>query len=225
MPLDKIEENGNRLYITPNGNLPSVTTILGATKCDESKLALDTWRTRIGHERASQTVREAANVGTVLHSIMEHRLQGNLDYDPGNNLIHRQAKHMADQIYKFISTDLTEVWGNEVNLYYQDLYAGTADVVGLWKGLPTICDFKQTNKPKKSEWVNDYRLQLVAYGLAHNSLYDTDINQGAIFMCSRDGKFQLFEVTSEDFEYWSAVWALRVREYYLKDGTNQVTNN
>jgi ATP-dependent exoDNAse (exonuclease V) beta subunit len=217
-PLKRIETAGQRLYSTSTGNLPSVTTILSATKSEESKLALDAWRNRIGHERASQTVTEASNVGTLIHSIMEHWFKGDTGYDPGNNLIHRQAKSMAEVIKKSISSDLSEIWGNEISLYYPDLYAGTADLVGVWKGKESICDFKQTNKPKKSEWIDDYRLQLTAYALAHNALYGTDIKQGAIFMCSRDGTFQLFEVTEEDFPHWSAKWAERVAAYYEKTG-------
>jgi genome maintenance exonuclease 1 len=94
---------------------------------------------------------------------------------------------------------ISEVWGSEVHLYYPGRYAGTTDMIGLYDGRPTIIDFKQTNRPKKREWVQDYLMQLAAYALAHNKLFDTEIDQGVILMCSRDLLFQKFELTGEKF--------------------------
>jgi genome maintenance exonuclease 1 len=109
---------------------------------------------------------------------------------------------------------LDEVWGSEVNLCYPELYAGTTDLVGVYKGKPTIMDFKQTNKPKKREWIDDYFMQGAAYGMAHNELYGTEIKNIAIFMCSRECEWQLFEVTPAEFKYWEEKWAKRVEEFY-----------
>ena len=103
---------------------------------------------------------------------------------------------------------------SEVNLYYPGLYAGTTDLLGVWKGQPAIMDFKQTNKPKKREWIEDYFLQGAAYSLAHNALYETDIKSIAIFMCSRDCQWQLFEVKADEFQHWADKWAARVEQFY-----------
>jgi hypothetical protein len=212
-PLNRIDSDNGRKYNTPTGNLPSVTTILGATKSQESKQKLQQWRNRVGDAEATKITTEAANVGTIMHGILEHWVLGK-EHDPGNNVIHRQAKMMAEKVKENISPYISEIWGSEVNLYYPDLYAGTADLVGMWKGKPAILDFKQTNKPKKREWIEDYFLQLSAYAMAHDALHDTNITQGAIFMCSREGEFQLFETSDVEFEFWKQEWTNRVSKFY-----------
>ena len=212
-PLHRIDSDNGRKYNTPTGNLPSVTTILSATKSEESKQMLQKWKDRVGESEAKRITAEASNVGTIMHSILENWVL-NKEYDPGNNLIHRQAKMMADEVKKNISPFISEVWGSEVNLYYPDLYAGTTDLVGMWKGKPAILDFKQTNKPKKLEHVTDYYLQLTAYALAHNELYGTDIKEGHILMCSRDLQYQQFDLLPENFNYWEDQLLAKLEIYY-----------
>lgn len=212
--LSRKSVDGKRLYENPWGEpVPSVTTILDKTKPREKREALANWRKRVGEQEATRITTEAANVGTVMHAILEHYVL-NEEYDPGNNIVHKQAKKMAAEVISNIDSSLDEVWGAEVNLCSPGLYAGTTDLVGVWKGKPTIMDFKQTNKPKKREWIDDYFLQGAAYGMAHNELYNTEIQNIAIFMCSRAGEFQLFEVTRDEFQDWELKWAKRLQEYY-----------
>ena len=205
--------NGKRLYETESGALPSVTTILDKTKSEEKKQILNDWKKRVGEEQAQQIVTEAANVGTLMHGILEHWVK-NETHDPGNNFIHQQAKRMAQTVIDNIEPHLNEVWGSEVNLYYPGLYAGTTDLLGVWKGNPAVMDFKQTNKPKKREWIEDYFMQAAAYGMAHNELYNTNIERAAIFMCSRECEWQLFEVEPDEFKFWTEKWAGRVEQFY-----------
>jgi len=205
---------GKRLYENPYGDpVPSVTTILDKTKPREKVEALNNWKKRVGEEKAKEIVTEAANVGTIMHAILEHYVK-NESYETGNNLIHQQAKAMAQEVINNIEPDLNEVWGSEVNLCFPNLYAGTTDLVGVWKGKPTIMDFKQTNKPKKREWIDDYFLQGAAYALAHNEMFETKIENIAIFMCSRAGEWQLFEVEADEFPTWELSWAKRLEQYY-----------
>ena len=211
--IKRKQVDGKRLYATESGPLPSVTTILDKTKPREKREALANWKKRVGDKEAQRIVTEAANVGTVMHNILEYWVK-NEDYDPGNNVVHRQAKAMAQVVKEHVQPNLNEVWGSEVNLYYPGLYAGTTDLLGVWKGQPAIMDFKQTNKPKKREWIEDYFLQGAAYSLAHNALYETDIKSIAIFMCSRDCEWQLFEVKADEFQHWADKWAARVEQFY-----------
>jgi hypothetical protein len=211
--IKRKQVDGKRLYATESGPLPSVTTILDKTKPREKREALANWKKRVGDKEAQRIVTEAANVGTVMHNILEYWVK-NEDYDPGNNVVHRQAKAMAQVVKEHVQPNLNEVWGSEVNLYYPGLYAGTTDLLGVWKGQPAIMDFKQTNKPKKREWIEDYFLQGAAYSLAHNALYETDIKSIAIFMCSRDCEWQLFEVKADEFQFWADKWAARVEQFY-----------
>lgn len=212
--LQRTTVDGKRLYMNPWGDpVPSVTTILDATKPLEKVQALANWRQRVGEENAKQITKEAAGVGTVMHAILENYIK-NQEYDPGNNLVHQQAKTMAAEVIRNIEPSLNEVWGSEVNLCYPQVYAGTTDLVGVWKGKPAIMDFKQTNKPKKREWIDDYFIQGAAYALAHNELYQTNIQTIAIFMCSRAGEWQLFEVEADEFGHWSLMWTEKLQTYY-----------
>ncbi len=208
--------DGKRLYENPYGDpVPSVTTILGATQPAEKRQALANWRKRVGTEEAQRITTTAANRGTVMHNILEHWALGEYEtYNPGNNIVHRQAKDMAQVVIDNIENDVNEIWGTEVNLCAANLYAGTTDLVGMYKGKPTIMDFKQTNKPKKREWIDDYFLQGAAYALAHNEMFETKIENIAIFMCSGDCQWQLFESTEEDFSYWATQWAKRLEKFY-----------
>mgnify|MGYP006281561487 CR=1 FL=1 len=157
-----------RVYATPDGEkLPSVTTILSATK-DQTHLI--EWRKRIGEEKAAQITKEASGVGTAMHANLERFLCG-LERQPGNNPVHVQANAMADVIIENGLSKVNEVWAMEQSLYFPGLYSGTTDLVGVHEGEPAVMDHKQTNKPKKAEWVEDYYLQLMAYILAHNEVY------------------------------------------------------
>ncbi len=183
------------MYLTPDGEaLPSVTTILGKTK---DKTFLKKWRQKVGEKKAEQIIRDSAKIGTALHLYIERFVNGEQYKDLTK--IGVQAEKMAKKIIDEAFKDLTEIWGSEVHLYYPGKYAGTTDMIGVYKGRPTIIDFKQTNRPKKREWIQDYLMQLSAYAVAHNKLFNTEIDQGVILMCSRDLTFQRFELLGENF--------------------------
>jgi genome maintenance exonuclease 1 len=216
-PISRTTTEGKRLYLTPDGEkLASVTAILSKTKPYEDRAKLQEWRDRVGNAEAQRITNEAANVGSLMHSYLENWIIHD-KYDRSDNMIGRVAGRMADTVVEHISPDLGEIWGTEVGLYYPGLYAGTTDLAGIWKNRPAIMDFKQSNKPKKREWISDYFCQAAAYGNAHNALFGTEINSAAIFMCSRDCEFQLFEIEGEEFDEYSKKWAYRVAEFYELD--------
>lgn len=200
-----------RVYQTPDGErLPSVTTILSATK-DQTHLI--EWRNRIGEEKAAQITKEASGVGTSMHNNLEKFIAG-LPRQPGNNAVHVQANSMANVIIENGLINVDEVWAMEQSLYFPGLYSGTTDLICVYKGQPCIADYKQTNKPKKEEWVEDYKMQLVAYILAHNEVYGTDIKEGHVFMCSRDLQYQQFDLWPANFAEYQDKWLNKVEEYY-----------
>ena len=206
--LQRVEVDGKRRYAAPGGPpVASVTTILSGTK---DMTHLHEWRRRVGEKKAQEIVTEAAGVGTIMHNMLES-WSLNEEYT-GTNML--QAKMMAETVIKNVEADIDEVWGSEVNLCYPGLYAGTTDLVGIYKGRPTIMDFKQTNRPKKREWIDDYYMQAAAYGMAHNEVFDTKIEHTAIFMCSRDCEWQLWEAGPEEFKVWEEKWAQRVSDFY-----------
>lgn len=219
--------DGRRLYATPDGNkLPSVTTILDKTKSEESKAALNNWRNRVGHVQAQAITTEAANRGTRMHTYLEHFIKNGELKDRGSNPFSWSSHAMAGVVIDQGLTNVSEFWGVEIPLYFPGLYAGTTDGCGIHLGDESILDYKQTNKPKKIEWIEDYFLQLTAYALAHNEVYGTNIRKGVILMCVKPEvddmgnvltkpEYQEFVLSSTDFDYWEQKWWKRLESYYL----------
>jgi genome maintenance exonuclease 1 len=215
--LKRVEVDGKRRYAAP-GHPPvaSVTTILSGTK-DMSHLIA--WKKRVGEAKAQEIVTEASGVGTRMHKYLEDYVDNGVwTESAGSNPYAQQAYKMACVIRDEAMGDVDEIWGSEVPLYVPGIFAGTTDLVGQYKGNPCIMDFKQTNKPKKPEWVEDYYLQLTAYALGHNEVHGTDIREGHIFMCSRALEYQQFDLWPDEFAEWEQEWWNRCRQYYEKHG-------
>jgi len=211
--------DGLRQYSINNERLPSVTSILSATKSDEEKASLANWKERVGHVEAEKITKEASARGTSMHSYIEEYLLGrvNLSFFDSNE----KHKNMAKEIIeKGIKNKLSEIWGVETTLYYPKKFAGTCDVVGIWKGCETIIDFKQANKPKKEDYIQDYYLQLGAYTLAHNTVYDTKINLGVILLCTVDNLFQEFIIEGNELIMYQNLFLGRLKKFHeLKNST------
>ena len=204
--------NGGRHYEIDGGKLPSVTTILSATQSPEKKASLDAWKLKMGAKAADEVRDTAAARGTAMHTYLEHYLDGTGYKDL--TTLGKQAETMANKIIESGLGDLEEIWGQEVTLYYPDLYAGATDVVGVYDGQPAIIDFKQSNKPKRREWIMDYFEQLGAYTMAHNQVYDTKIQSGIVLMCTKDFLFQKFEVSGREFVKHQHAFLRKCDQYY-----------
>jgi len=211
-PSTRSTTDGLRTYDVGQEKLPSVTTILGATKSQESQDSIARWIASKGKKEATRIRDQAAARGTDMHTHLEHHLlgQGYLDLTPEG----REAKLMADTIVDKGFKDLQEIWGSEVVVYYPGLYAGATDVVGVYDYEDSIIDFKQSNKPKRKEWIEDYLMQLGAYAMAHNYVHRTEITQGVILMCTPDNYFQKFQVKGKEFIKYQHQFLERVGKYY-----------
>lgn len=213
--LTRQQTNGSRVYETPEGDkVPSVTTILDQTKSEESRRALQEWRQRVGAQRAQEITTEAAGRGTRMHKYLEDYVKNDVLTEAGTNPYSQQSRKMAEVIIDQGLINVNEFWGLEVPTYFPGLYAGTTDCVGVWQNQPAIIDFKQTNKPKRKEWIDDYFCQLVAYALAHNEVHKTDIRTGVILMCSQNFEFQHWVITESEFEHYTEKWLDRVAKFY-----------
>ena len=201
-----------RHYEIGSEKLPSVTTILAATQSDEKRESLAKWKARVGDAEADRIKNVAASRGTNMHSHLEYHLNGQGLLDLSNE--GQVARNMADKIIKEGLNDLHEIWGSEVVLHYPNKYAGATDLVGIYQGRDSIVDFKQSNKPKKDEWILDYKLQLAAYAAAHDCIYGTNIEQGVILMCTPDLYFQRFIINGQQFRDYKLEWMKRVEKYY-----------
>ena len=211
-------ENG-RTYNVKDLKLPSVTTILSKTQSQEKQDGLQAWRERVGYKEAQRITIEAATRGTEMHYVLENYFTnvGYLNITKKGN----QARIMAHTILHNLG-DLSEVWGSEVTLHYIDNdigWAGSSDLIGKYKQKPTIIDFKQANKPKKAEWIEDYYYQIGAYSLAHKQNYG-DIAQGLICMCTGDLVGQNFFLDTEMVEEYEQKWLERVKLFYKNFNTS-----
>ena len=204
--------DGKRHYAIKSEKLPSVTTILSATESAEKREALAKWRQAKGEEIATRIVDESAARGTAMHKILEKYIleEGYLDLTN----VGRDAHNMAIRVIEQGLCNVPEYYGTECTLYYPGLYAGQTDLVAIHKGKDAIIDFKQTNKPKKREWIEDYCLQLAAYAMAHNFIYKTKIDKGVIMMCSKDNFYQEFVIEGLEFQKYKHNFLRRVDEYY-----------
>jgi len=227
-PLSRTSEDGRRLYQTPDGSrLPSVTTVLEKTKPEEARQALRNWRNRVGEQQAQQITTEAANRGTKMHTYLERYILEGAAPERSTNPFSWASENMAEVVIaQGLKDQVTEFWGVEIPLYFPEIYAGTTDGAGIHRGEEAILDYKQTNRPKKREWIGDYFLQLTAYALAHNEVYGSRIRKGVILMCVRPEQdaqlniisppqYQEFILEGAEFDHYTNEWWKRLELYYL----------
>ena len=206
-------EDGMRKYLFGDERLPSVTSILQATKSEEDKAALENWKQRVGYKEANKIKTEASSRGTSMHSYIEDFLRGRINESFFES--NEQYKNMAREIIdKGIKGKLEEIYGMETTLYYPEKYAGTADLIGVYEGKECCLDFKQSNKLKKVEYIQDYFLQLGAYTLAHNVVHKTNITLGAILLCTVDNFYQEFKIEGAELEMYQNLFLGRVKKFY-----------
>ena len=192
--------------------LPSVTTVLSKTKSKEDSESIQRWIKRVGEKEADKIKNEAAARGTAMHKYLEDLILGQRSLDLTN--LGQQAQKMAEVIVERGLNDCSEIYGTEAVLYYPGLYAGSCDLIAKYKDKVSIIDFKQTNKPKQREWIGDYFLQMGAYGMAHDAVYGTAIEQGVIMMCSKDGYYQQFVIEGEEFRQAKHDFLARLNQFY-----------
>lgn len=205
-------KTGPRVYdVGEERSLPSVTTILQATKKKEDLQALKDWRKRVGDEEADRIVKKSTGMGNDMHDNLEKYILTEGKAEMKGAIL---AKMMTKLVIKEGLSKVDEVWGTEAQLYFPGLYAGTTDLVGIHEGEDAIMDFKNSRKEKKEEWIEDYKYQLVAYALAHNELHGTNIRKGVIMMATHNLKYQEFVLEGADFDKYTQLWLNRVYQYY-----------
>ena len=192
--------------------LPSVTTVIAQTKSKKDKESIDRWKAKVGEETAEKIKTEAAARGTAMHKYLEDLIRGQRSLDL--TTVGQDAQKMAEIIVDRGLNRCSDIYGIEAVLYYPGLYAGSCDLIGKIDDKVSIIDFKQTNKPKQREWIGDYFLQMAAYGMAHDAVYNTAIEQGVILMCSKDGYFQEFVIEGEEYREAKHQFLRRLNEFY-----------
>ena len=205
-PLERVDTPEGRRYIVGESRpLPSVTTILSATK---DMTHINEWKKNVGEAEAAKILSTASGLGNGMHKNLENYILG--EEMTGSFM----AQTLAKVIIKQGLSKVDEVWGTEVALYSTGLYAGTTDLVGVHQGIPSVMDFKNSLKDKKKEWIDDYAAQLAAYSLAHNEMYDTNISRGVVMVATRDAKYQEFIFEGAEFDRAIDIWLTSLEKYY-----------
>jgi len=202
-------ESGTRVYEVVGTRLPSVTTVLSATK---NQQFLKDWKAKVGEKEAERIKNLSSKRGTAMHKFLESHIQG-VGYDDLTEL-GQAAKPMAQKIIEVGLTPISEYYGSEVMLHYPGLYAGSTDLVCLHNDMETIVDFKQSNRPKREEWIEDYKLQCAAYALAHDYVYRSTIKQCVIMICTPDLYYQEFKIQDSELKEWKHKWLKRLDMYH-----------
>lgn len=209
--ISRTQINEVRHYVTPSGALPSVTSILSATSDKSGILA---WREAIGAKKADEIVKKSTNIGSLMHNSLEKFLLGE-SMVTGSNPIRVHARQMAEiMVERNLKGRLTEIYGLEANLFYEGLWSGCTDCVGIYDGQLSIVDFKNARKEKKEEYIHDYKLQICAYALAYEHLFGEPVNQGVILVVTQDFKDQKFILNKQDMDKYKNEWIDRVEQYY-----------
>ena len=205
----RIEDQGTRLYDVNGSRLPSVTTILGATKDQQF---LKEWKAKVGEEEADRIKNLSSRRGTAMHKFLEHYILGT-GYDDLTEL-GQKAKAMAEKVIDIGLAPVEKYYGSEVTLYYPGLYAGSTDLVCVHNGKDSIVDFKQSNRPKREDWIDDYKMQIAAYAMAHDYVHNSKIEQGIIMVCTPDLYYQEFIVSGAELRQWKHKFLKRLDMYY-----------
>tara|TARA_Y100000389_G_C17349176_1_gene457488 strand:+ start:317 stop:991 length:675 start_codon:yes stop_codon:yes gene_type:complete len=210
--LERITMDVGRYYLDSTNNpVPSVTTVLSATS--SSSEGISRWRIKVGEEEADRIIKQSTDIGTAVHEAIE-RFLNNEEWDLFDNTEDQGiAKNITNKFIDVGLSGITEVWGLEVGLLLDNLYAGTADCVGLYKNIPTLIDFKTAKKIKRRDWIEDYFLQGCAYANAHNVMFGTDIEQIVILMVDRDMVFEEFIVKPVEFKHLTRKWKNRLIQF------------
>lgn len=215
--LERYDSEAGRKYITPLGDVPSVTTILEQTKSQDSRDSLQNWRDRIGHDEAAIITKQAASIGSIIHSNLEKYIK-NEEIPKKSNIIYKDAALFSQKIIEHGLSKIDFFYGVEVSLHYQSLYAGTTDAIGSYNNEIVIIDFKNSRKTKTDKYISDYKKQIAAYAIAHDEMYNTNITSGIIMMISREGKdrgkYQEWVLTGKEFQQAKDDWIETVSRYY-----------
>ena len=217
---EQINGHGPRTYDVDGNRLPSVTTVLGQTK-DLSFLYK--WQAKVGKDEAERIKTTSANRGTSMHKYLENYVL-NTGYEDLTEM-GQLAKTMAQKVIDVGLAPVDGYFGSEVTLYYPGLYAGSTDLVGLHNGKESIIDFKQSNKAKRSDWIEDYYMQIAAYAMAHDHVHGSNIQQGVIMICTPDLYYQEFIIEGLQLRSWKHKFLKRLDQYFkLKNDSKEQAN-
>jgi genome maintenance exonuclease 1 len=213
-------------YEWPNDShlLLSPSRIFDGTK---DKSGLEAWRKRVGEEEANRITEEGLSIGKSLHTYLENSIWKfcNVKYqnhppliNPANHPHARLAAKMGNIILEEGLKDRLEwVYGLEAHIYYSIYYRGIIDLVGTYEGELCIIDFKTKKQMPKEEWTEDWKMQAVAYGMAHNFRCKTHIKKGVILLVTREGEFKRIIIEGDEWNKYYKMFCRKLRDFIVID--------
>lgn len=222
------KENGKRVYVGPDGReYPSVTTVLGKTA---DKSGLDRWREglakrwlrkkgmgesddytvrMLGEALGDQVSTEAKRIGTAAHEGIERYLRGE-----DNQSIPLLAWAHTMKMYWELQR-ISDIRYLETRMRSDTLgIAGTVDCIAKFDKKLSVIDFKTNSKKKKDEHLQDYRLQLCAYGIMWNESHPKEqLRQGVNIISTAEDDSDAVAYVIDLAEYEEAL-KKRVMRYF-----------
>jgi genome maintenance exonuclease 1 len=191
--LETITENGKRFYATPNGNYPSVTTVLSSL----DKGWLESWKKRVGEEEANRISARASNRGTQFHSICEKYIMNEEEFCTNQPPF---IEDMFTSIQQYID-HIDIIYGSETPVYSDVLKtAGRMDLFCGIRGERYILDFKTSSRKKKESDIKNYFLQCTAYSMMIKELTGIEVPKMIILMAVEDDNPLIFVKKTEPYE-------------------------
>ncbi len=198
-PAKLIPTTYGHYYTNPQGvRYPSATTMLGKLEPFEGSRGYDNWINKIKNEDkvdisgakaiAKHTSRIAMSNGSTVHHTIEHYLNNKTTDIKLPLLVNAHLQNIKPLLHNINNISCTEIplYSDSIKL------AGTADCVAEYDGVPSVIDFKTSNKKKDESYIENYFLQVTAYCIMWKELTKQTIRQIVILISSNDGNLQEF---------------------------------
>ena len=186
--LERTTIDGIRYYSIPdNGELLKMVSITSVTSHFNREIFVK-WRKKVGDVEADKITKQATSRGTDMHTLVENYLYNKSlpEVQPLSNVLFKIAKKELNKI--------DNIHCLEGALYSKHLgVAGTTDCIGEHEGELSVVDFKTSKKPKPREWIENYFVQAMFYGMAYYELTGTPIKKLVIIMACEDGECVVYE--------------------------------
>ena len=189
--LPKLERNtidGVRYYTISDGDqLLKLVSITSVTSHFNKEIFVK-WRKRVGNEEADRITKASTSRGTDTHTLIE------------NYLLNRDlptVQPLSDFLFRIAKTELNRI--NNIHCLEGAMYslqlgvAGTTDCIGEHDGELAVIDFKTSKKPKPINWIENYFVQAMFYGMAYYEMTGIPIKKLVIIMACENGECVVYE--------------------------------
>jgi hypothetical protein len=187
--LERETIDGVRYYSVPNEDqLLKFVSITSVTSHFNKEIFVK-WRKRVGNEEADRITKASTSRGTDMHTLVENYLY--------NHEVLPSVQPLSEFLFKIAKPSLNKI--NNIHCLEGALYskqlgvAGTTDCIAEFDDELAVIDFKTSKKPKPREWIENYFVQAMFYGMAYYEMTGTPIKKLVIIMACEDGECVVYE--------------------------------